>query len=163
LVGYLPDMVDREREALVSQLMREVDDRRATIGSLSADVRSTLQAGTDTVNALHATLEAADRLAARFPKSPALAAEKRPFDVTEYTEMLRELTGTVRELDTLAQHADEALPAVGRATEQAAGRLQAIMDRAFLQLLVVIVVAWGGAIGYRAAVLGIQARLRKAR
>jgi hypothetical protein len=163
LVGYLPDMVDRERQALVSQLMRELDDRRGTISSLSADVRSTLEAGTQTVNAVYATLETADRLAARFPKSPPSSADRasRPFDITEYTQMLRELTGTVRELDTLAQHADEALPAVGRVTDQAAGRLQAIMDRAFLQLLLLIVVAWAGAIGYRAAVLGMQTRLRK--
>jgi hypothetical protein len=167
LVGYLPDMVAREREALVSQLMREVDDKGATLTALSTDVRYTLQAGTDTANALHATLETADRIAARFSKTaqPGAAPPSRRFDITEYTQMLHELSGTVRDLDTLAQHAGAVMPAVTQVTDQAAGRLQGIVDRAFLRLLVLVVVAivfaWGGAIGYRVAVLAMQARLQE--
>jgi hypothetical protein len=169
LVGSLPDLLANEREALVLQVTQELDERSGSIGSLGREMRSTLQAGTDTANALHAALETVDRIAARLsPNERASRArdDSEPFDITEYTEMLRELTVTVRELQVLARNADTALPALRGPIDAATTSVERILDRAFTLLLVLVVVAtvtmWAGAITYRAAVFRMQHTAEKA-
>lgn len=170
LVGALPDLVAKERQALLSQLMQELDDGRETVSSLSGELRSTLQAGTETANSVHATLETLDRIAARYPPNPrdASTAEKsRPFDVTEYTQMIRALTVTTRELNILAQQMDTALPAVRSVTEDAADRFERLLNHVFSQLLVlvlaVIAATLVAALVYRAAMIRMQRGTDKGR
>lgn len=163
LVTSLPDLLATEREALISQLMQELQERSGALGAWSADLRSTLEAGTQTADSLHATLETLDRISARYPPRPATAdaaGRSRPFDITEYTQMVRELAQTTRELNALAQNVDSALPAVRGATQEAATQLEQVLDRVFVQLLVIVLVAIAGtlvaALVYRAAVLRLQ-------
>jgi hypothetical protein len=160
----LPDILAHERQALISQLTQELDVHRETLSALTGEVRSTLEAGTETANALHSTLETLDRISARFPPrdKSAGANSSPPFDIRDYTEMIRELSATTRDLNTLAQNVDSALPAVHRATQEAAGTLQQVTNRLFWQLLVLIVVAIVlttlGAVVYRAVVTRVQRR-----
>ena len=136
--------------------MQELDDRRTTVSALTGELRSTLQTGTETANALHATLETFDRVSARFSEkaaAPSPGEKARPFDIREYTEMLRELTVTARELNTLTQHMDTAIPAVRGATEEATNRLDHIVNRLLVKLvllaLIVIVAALMARLAYR--------------
>lgn len=160
----LPDLLAHERQALISQLTQELDAHRETLSALTGEVRSTLQAGTETANALHATLETLDRISARYPprEESAGANPSPPFDIREYTEMIRELSATTRDLNALAQSVDSTLPAVRRATQDAAGTLQQVTNRLFWQLLILVVVAVVattlGALAYRVAVTRIQRR-----
>ena len=57
LVTSLPELLATEREALLSQLMQALNEGSATVGALSGDVRSTLQASTETAGALNETLK----------------------------------------------------------------------------------------------------------
>ena len=156
LTRSLPEIIAKERQALISQVMQELDDRRTTVSALTGELRSTLQTGTETANALHATLEMFDRVSARFsakPGAPKAEDKGRPFDIREYTEMLRELTVTARELNTLTQHMDTAIPAVRGATEDATNRLDHIVNRLLVKLallaLIVIVEALMARLAYR--------------
>ena len=76
--------------------------------------------------------------------------------------MIRELSATTRDLNALAQSVDSTLPAVHRATQDAAGTLQQVTNRLFWQLLILVVVAVVattlGALAYRVAVTRIQRR-----
>ena len=161
LVGTLPGLLASEREALLSQLMQELNEGSATVGALSGDVRSTLQAGTETASALNETLETLDRITARFatPGASTKPKDAPPFDIRQYTEMIRELTVASRELNALAQGLDTTLPLV---TQDAAAHVDAILDRVFLQLLVLVVVAIAAtllaALAYRAATIRMQRR-----
>ena len=161
LVTSLPELLATEREALLSQLMQELNEGSATVGALSGDVRSTLQAGTETAGALNETLETLDRITARFatPGASTKPKDAPPFDIRQYTEMIRELTVASRELNALAQGLDTTLPLV---TQDAAAHVEAILDRAFLRLLVLIVVAIAAALlaalAYRAATIRMQRR-----
>jgi len=140
LVKELPDLLARERKAILSQLASELDQRSASASALAGELRSTLQAGTETANALHAALDSVDRITARFAKA-APSEPGRPFDVREYTETLRELTAATRELDALAQRVDSNLPQINRIAQDTTARVQSVVDRAYRRLLTLIVVA----------------------
>jgi DNA repair ATPase RecN len=165
LSSELPDILANERQALIAQLMQELDKHRESVSSMSQELRSTLEAGTQTANALHQTLETLDRITARYPPREPKAGEAsaaRPFDIRDYTEMVRELSVTTRDLNTLAASLDSTLPAVHAATQDAAGALQQVMNRFFWQLLALIaaavVIITLAALGYRAVVTRMQRR-----
>ncbi len=141
LVRTFPEVIAREREALIAQLVHTINDDNATIGSLAAQLRTTLQAGTETANAVHGTLDVFERIKAQFGPKPGepIAQEKGPpFDIRQYTEMLREATNTSRELNTLAQRADALLPALRTATQDASGHANKVLDHLFFLLLLLI-------------------------
>ncbi len=155
LADELPDVVARERQALIAQLMQELNDKQAAVAAISGDLRATLEAGTETVKALNEALAAVDRITARYPaKEPAPGEPPgRPFDIREYTEMVRELAATARELSAFAQQVDAALPAVHAATQDATSAVDQLLNRLFWKLLILIVIA---IIGTLAAVLAYR-------
>jgi hypothetical protein len=162
LVRTLPDVIRQEREALVAQLVRTINDESATIGSLAGELRATLQAGTETANALRDTLQAFERIRAQFASKPGTAAGEKgpPFDIRQYTEMLREASNATRELNALAQRADSLPPLLRLATQQAAGRVDQILNHLFFLLLVLVFAAIAGAllavIAYRRIMVHLQ-------
>ena len=158
LVNTLPQTLATERQALIAQLMSEIEARSEAIGGVTEQLRATLMAGTDTAKALHATLESLDRITARFATRPGASAtgKKPPFDIREYTAMLQELAATTRELNALAERVDGALPAVHRATEDAALRVEGLANilfwRLVLLLVIVIAMCFVAALAYRGTV-----------
>jgi hypothetical protein len=158
LVTTLPQTLASERQALVAQLMGEIDARSEAIGDVTDKLRATLMAGTDTANALRTTLETVDRITARFAAKPgAQVSEKgKPFDISEYTSMLQELAATTRELNTLAVRVDGALPAVHQATEDAALRVERLASTLFWRLVLLLAIGtalcFAAALAYRGTV-----------
>jgi hypothetical protein len=162
-VRTLPDVIRQEREAVVAQLVRTLNDESATIGSLAGQLRPTLQAGTETANALRDTLQAFERIKAQFaPKPGTTPAEKgAPFDIRQYTEMLREASAAARELSTLAQRADSLPPLLRAATQQAAGGVDQILNHLFFLLLVLVCAAIAGTLLAVIAYRRIMAHLQR--
>jgi hypothetical protein len=162
LVRTLPELLDQQREALVEELTTTLNRQSATIGSLAANLRSTLDAGTQTANAVNASLESFERITAQFKQKPERPpAEKGPpFDIRQYTEALQAATTTARELDALAQRADSILPVLRSATQDAAGRIEVILNHVFLLVLLLIVAAAAAAllaaIAYRRIVVRLE-------
>jgi lipopolysaccharide export LptBFGC system permease protein LptF len=143
--------------------MGELESRRGAIAEIAGDLRATLVAGTDTANALHATLESLDRITARFAAKPGEAATKEkgpPFDIRQYTQMLQELSASTRELNALAARVDRALPVVQQATATVSANMERLTSQLFWRLVWLLVIAvvliFAAALAYRATV----ARLR---
>ena len=147
LVNTLPDLLDHQREALVAQLTQTLNSQSATLGTLAGQLRTTLQAGTDTATAVNGALQSFERISALFAKKPPPASATpqppgTPFDISDYTAMLEQAALTARELDALAQHGDQLTPALRAATENAASQARGILNHLFLLLaLLVLVIA----------------------
>ena len=159
LVTTLPTIIATERNALLAQLFAELNAQSTSLDALSGNMRATLEAGTQTAAALNETLETLDRISARYAPTGETHASKeaaRPFDVREYTATLSELTAATRELNTLTQNLDAALPAVRAATQSVTSDVERIVDRAFMLALVLVLVTIVGTLvatlSYRAIV-----------
>ncbi len=151
LVDSLPDLLDRERGALVAQLTETLNDQSATLGTLAAQLRSTLQAGTDTATAVNGALQTLERINGQFtrkPESP-LAEPRPPFDIRHYTEMLEQAAVTARELERLAQRSDALVPALRVATQDAGSQVRSILDHLFMLLVLLVLVIALVALAYR--------------
>jgi hypothetical protein len=140
LVQTLPELIAREREAAIAQLIQSLHDEQATVSSMMAELRSTLQAGTDTANAVHTTLLTFEQIRGQVAAaSAATDAEQRPpFDIRQFTAMLDAATTTARELNALAQRGDATLPLLRSATQDAAGQLERVANHVFWLLLLLI-------------------------
>jgi hypothetical protein len=121
----------------------------------SADLRSTLQAGTATANALRGTLESWDRMTAHMAQEGVERTREgqptRPFDVRDYTAMLQQLDQTTRQLNTLTRQLNSDLPAL-RATTNG------VIDRLFRWLILFVLVCLLAAMVYRALAARISGR-----
>jgi len=140
----LPDVLDKERAALIADLQQTLNVQSGNIASLARDLRATLEAGTATATALHGALDSAHQITSQFapvPGAPPPKEQGPPFDIRNYTEMLRQATATARELDALARSANAALPIVQSATQEAAGRLNQVVNHLFVLLLLLVVAA----------------------
>lgn len=164
LVTMLPELVATERAAAISQLLEELDARTRNLGAAAAEIRLALEAGTDTAQALQTTIASIDRLAVRHAQlKPARTDEPgRPFDVREYTALLREADETARELTELADRIERLLPQTANAARSATTSVGVLVDRVFLQALALIVATFVCAlvagIAYRAAASRIRAK-----
>jgi len=143
LVQTLPSLLDRQREALIAQLVGVLQQESASVSALTTNLRSTLEAGTDTAKAVHGTLDVVERITGQFTDKPATTAAEKgpPFDIRNYTEMLREATVASRELDALAQRTDSLLPVLRVATQDTASRVDAILNHLFWLAVLLILVA----------------------
>ena len=160
LASDLPSILDREREALLRQLTREITSQSATIGELSGNLRSTLEAGTATANALNAMLQNLNKLTAQFTSSsppPRTQAQPsgQPFDIRNYTEALRAATLTTEQLSALTQQLNSAMPGVRSATQ---GLIHDIVRQILLIVAVSILGTLGAALTYRVIVIRLQTR-----
>ncbi len=165
LVDNLPDLLDREREALVAQLTQTLNSQSAALGKLAGQLRTTLQAGTDTATAVDGALRTFERISSQFTRKPGPASApppqpRPPFDIRHYTAMLEQATITTRELENLAQHGDALAPALRAATQDAAAQAQAVLDHLFLLLVLLVLViaaaALLAAVAYRRITMRFQ-------
>ncbi|HEY1873526.1 MAG TPA: hypothetical protein VGG67_03885 [Steroidobacteraceae bacterium] len=145
LVDTLPNLLDHEREALVAQLTQTINSQSATLGTLAGQLRSALQAGTDTATAVNSALQSFERISSLFAKKPPSASAPpqppgKPFDISDYTAMLEQAALTARELDALAQRGDALAPLLRSATQDAALRAQGVLNHLFLLLVLLVLV-----------------------
>jgi hypothetical protein len=156
LAADLPRLLAAEREATIDQLTGILDERQGQLQALVAELRTALEAGGVTSDSVRETIAALDALMARFerPAPREGAPPSRPFDVTEYTEALRQLGATATQLQVLLAQADSKAPAITQLSDRAADRMATVVDRVYwrlVQLVLVLVVAVViGALAYRA-------------
>jgi len=163
LVADLPGLLATERAATIDQITGALDARQGELQALMVELRSALEAGGATSDSVRATIASMDALVARFDRSasPAAGPPPRPFDITEYTEALRQLGVAAEHLKALLGQADQQAPALAQLPDQAAGRLTELVDHVYWRLvqlvLVVLVASMLGALARRA----IAARWRR--
>jgi hypothetical protein len=156
-VGAFPELVARERAAAIEQITDVFDARQDQLQALVTEMRAALEAGGSTSDSVRETIATLDALVARFerPGTQADGSPRRPFDITEYTEALRELGVAANQLQVLLNQAEGHAPALATLPEQATVRLTALVDHLYWRLvqLVLVLVAASvlGALAYRAA------------
>ncbi len=156
LAADLPNLLAAERAATIDQLTGILDERQGQLKVLVAELRTALEAGGVTSDSVRETIAALDALMARFerPAPREGAPPSRPFDVTEYTEALRQLGATATQLQVLLAQADSKAPAINQLSDRAAERMATVVDRVYwrlVQLVLVLVAAVVlGALAYRA-------------
>ena len=156
LAADLPNLLAAERAATIDQLTGILDERQGQLKALVAELRTALEAGGVTSDSVRETIAALDALMARFerPAPREGAPPSRPFDVTEYTEALRELGATATQLQVLLAQADSKAPAITQLSDRAADRMATVVDQVYwrlVQLVLVLVAAVViGALAYRA-------------
>lgn len=170
LVRTLPSVLDTQREALVRDLMRTLNTQSASVGSLAVQLQATLQAGTDTANAVHGALDTAQKITSQFAPTPGApppppSQQGPPFDIRQYTAMLAQATLTAREINTLAQSADSMLPIVRTATQDASAHLVAVENHLFMLLVLLVFAAAAAALlaalAYRRLVPRVERRANR--
>jgi hypothetical protein len=158
VVGELPSLLPREREAAIRQIMDAVTVETAHTRELVSQLRAALEAGTVTSNSLDATIRSFDQLVARLQKPAAAnghsqSSPGKPFDITEYTAAAAEVSRTAAQLESLIGSVDRGTPALAQASDRAAATLRGVVDHAYwrgAQLLGVLIVgALGAALAYR--------------
>ena len=157
LAAGLPAVLSEERAALIDQLTGVIDDRQAELHALAVELRTALEVGGVTSDSVRETFAALDALIARFDRPPRTdRPPARPFDVTEYTEALRQLGETAQQLQALIGQADDPAAALRQVSDGAAERMVSLVDHVYwrlVQLAVVLVVASVvGALAYRVIV-----------
>jgi hypothetical protein len=145
LVDDLPQLLDHQRQALVAQLTDILNTQSATLGTLAGQLRSALQAGTDTATAVNGALQTFERISGQFTRKPGEATQKPqpagpPFDIRHYTAMLEQAATTARELENLAQRSDAVVPLLRSATADAGSQVRSIVDHLFLLLVLLVAV-----------------------
>jgi hypothetical protein len=160
LATGLPELVAKERAAAIEQLTGILDARQGELQALVVELRSTLEAGGTTSDSVRETIAALDALMVRFER-PASAAGRppgRPFDVTEYTDALRQMAETAQQLQALLGQADQKAPALTQLSGQATDRLASLADHVYWRLVQLILVLVAASV---AGVLVVRAVARR--
>ena len=166
VAGQLPDLVAREREAVISQFMREMAARQQQMLALVSELRGALEAGTATFDSLQGTLRGIDSLFGRFDKnkeeSTAPAIPAKPFDIADYANAAREFAATARQLELLMVQLNAGAPQVSDLAHRTVADMRALVDFAFSRLIILVVVlvaaVWIAALAYRLVVRRIGIR-----
>lgn len=159
LAADLPDLLAKERAATIEQLTGILDSRQGQLQSLIVELRSTLEAGTTTSDSVNATIASLDALIARFDRPASSAgtpASRPPFDITQYTASLRQLSDTAQQLQVLLNQVDTKVPALTQLSDRASERVESLVDHLYWRLvqlgLLLIAAGLVGALCYRAIV-----------
>jgi hypothetical protein len=142
VVGELPSLLTREREAAIRQLMEAVTTETAHTRELVTELRAALEAGTETSTSLNTTIRSFDRLMAKFeqpnPEGAGPQTPGRSFDIREYTAAAAEITRTANELQVLVAGVGRGSPALMQAADRATVTLQIVVDHAYWRLVQLI-------------------------
>ncbi|HSN70249.1 MAG TPA: hypothetical protein VLT59_02020 [Steroidobacteraceae bacterium] len=152
LTGQMPELIAREREAAIAQLMGGLEAQNAQIRALAMQLKETLEAGTLTAQSLDGLVRSTDALVARFAPTPKTAAGEpsRPFDINDYTRTVTELATTARELQTLVRDVDALTPGVEDRLVRLTGDVRGLVQYTFVRLLALIAAVLVAALIYRA-------------
>jgi len=159
----LPKLVNDQREAAIKQVFDGLTAERTNfMAELAADekkltptlteLRQTLNAGTDLTRTSDQLVNSVDKFLARFdkgtnapPPSPA-STNSRPFDILDYATTAKEVTASLKELNTTIDSLDKAIPQIQKAGQMAEVTGNRLLNRVFLMGAGLIVLLLGGAL-----------------
>ncbi len=160
LAADLPDLLAKERAATINQLTGILDSREGQLQALIVELRGALEAGTATSDSVQGTIASLDTLMARFEPTATSAAmsattpsARQPFDITQYTQTLRQLGETAQHLQVLLNQVDTKVPALTQLSGHATTQVESLVDHVFWRLvqlgLGLIGMSLIGALAYR--------------
>ncbi|MGH8863031.1 MAG: hypothetical protein ACREVZ_00040 [Burkholderiales bacterium] len=147
-----PEILSKEREAAIAQFMGELARQQQDMLALTRELRSAIEAGAVTADALNALAKSTDTLMARFkpgPDASPTAKTLQPFDINEYTRTITELAAAAHELRVLVADIDSATPRIAGVLDEIAGHTQALVNYILVRLLLLVGAIFLAALGYR--------------
>jgi hypothetical protein len=139
VIGELPALLSREREAAIRQFMDAVTAQTSRTRELAVDLRQALEAGTAASNSLTISIRAFDKLMGRFDQPAAATGVAqtpgRPFNITEYTDAAGEIARAAKELQGLIAGVDRDKPALMQAADRTTAALQGVIEHAYWLLV----------------------------
>jgi hypothetical protein len=139
VIGELPALLSREREAAIRQFMDAVTAETSRTRELAVDLRQALEAGTAASNSLTISIRAFDKLMGRFDQPAAATGVAqtpgRPFNITEYTDAAGEIARAAKELQGLIAGVDRDKPALMQAADRTTAALQGVIEHAYWLLV----------------------------
>jgi len=143
----LPDRISAERAAI----LQELEQQEGKLRDLAAEVGHTLSEAQKMSDSLTITLTRFDALMKRFgvgePPTGPPDTNSPPFEILDYAETANRIGAMARDLNALIASVDSAAPQVARLGEQAGADARQVVDQAFRQGLILIVVLLAGSVG----------------
>ena len=141
VVGELPNLIDREREAAIRQFMEALTVETAHTRDLVVELRGALEAGTATSNSLNTTIHSFDQMVAGFEK-PHQAGQRNRRDgrsISPSTRPRRPRShAPLARLEGLIGGIERGTPALDATAGRAASTLQEVIDHAYRRLVELI-------------------------
>lgn len=139
-----PNVIAAERHAIISEFTQALAVEQTRLSALLVEVRTVLESGVAVSESVASTVQTVDGLVntikTRARDAPHTAGPRRPFDITEYTAVMREITTSAREIDALLEQVDSSSVSVERLTGEAAREIQALADHVYWQMVSLVIV-----------------------
>lgn len=137
----LPDVIARERGALIRQTSDALSAQEATLRPMLAELRGALLAGDATATSVDQAARSIDALLARFAAKPGSADTQpgKPFDIDEYTRAAEEITRAANQLQQLLGTVGTQAPQLDRAVDASLLKGQSFVDYVFVRIAWLIV------------------------
>jgi hypothetical protein len=143
LAEALPATIASEREALIEQVNQMLVAQAGALRPLLAEMRGTLEAGSDTAKQVDAATRSLDALIARLARKPGEPPGK-PFDVTEYGKAASDIGRAANELRVLLDATGSAAPKLGQALGAGASQGRELVDYFFVRVAWLIALLCAG-------------------
>lgn len=139
----LPATIASEREALIEQLNQTLVAQASTLRPLLAEMRGTLEAGSEAARQVDAATRSLDALVARFERKPGEPPGK-PFDVAEYGRAASDIGRAANELRVLLDATGMAAPKLGQVLGTGASQGRELVDYFFVRVAWLIALLCAG-------------------
>jgi len=147
-----PEIIARERHAIVQDLNDTLAMQQKTILQLLVETRGVLQSGTEASESLHKTVQQIDSLIGRFQDRPRPAPDgtgvaRRPFDINDYANAVREVSTSAEQLRQLLSQLTSSTASVQGLTTHTIAQVHRLVDRIFWLCAVLIALACVAVLG----------------
>ena len=144
LTNDVPDILAAERHAIIQDLTQALVVEQTRLRELLVEVRAVLESGAAVSESVGSTVQAVDGLVStiriRTEDGTHSTQPRRPFDVTEYTAAMREITTGARELHTLLEQVDSSSVSVEHLTGETVREIQELTDHVYWRIVSIILV-----------------------
>ena len=144
LTNDVPDIIAAERHAIIEDLTQALVAEQTRLRELLVEVRAVLESGAEVSESVGSTVQAVDGLVStirtRTEDGTHSTQPRRPFDVTEYTTAMREITTGARELHALLEQVDSSSVSVEHLTGETVREIQELADHVYWRVVSIILV-----------------------
>lgn len=141
LSNNAPEIIATQRQAIIEEFTQALAGEQTKLRELLAELRTVLDSGTAASTSVGNTVQAVDALLNSMRRSSEGSAPneaRRPFDVTQYTAAMREITASARELHGLLEQLDTSSTSVERLADATIGDIRTLIDHIYWQIVSIV-------------------------